>query len=62
MIDQGQGGRIVNMSSIHAALSEPQAGPYTAAKGGIEALSRTMATELAPQQDTGELRGAWGDV
>ena len=29
-------------------ISEPSAGPYTAAKGGIEALSRTMATELAP--------------
>jgi NAD(P)-dependent dehydrogenase (short-subunit alcohol dehydrogenase family) len=48
MIEQKQGGRIINMSSIHATLSEPHAGPYTAAKGGIEALSRTMATELAP--------------
>jgi NAD(P)-dependent dehydrogenase (short-subunit alcohol dehydrogenase family) len=48
MIQQKQGGRIINMSSIHATLSEPNAGPYTAAKGGIEALSRTMATELAP--------------
>ena len=48
MIEQKQGGRIISMSSIHATLSEPNAGPYTAAKGGIEALSRTMATELAP--------------
>ena len=48
MIQQKQGGRIINMSSIHATLSEPSAGPYTAAKGAIEALSRTMATELAP--------------
>jgi NAD(P)-dependent dehydrogenase (short-subunit alcohol dehydrogenase family) len=48
MIKQGQGGRIINMSSIHATLSEPSAGPYTAAKGGIEAFARTMATELAP--------------
>jgi len=48
MIHQGDGGCIITMSSIHATLSEPQAGPYTAAKGGIEALSRTMATELAP--------------
>lgn len=48
MIEQRQGGRIINMSSIHANLSEPNAGPYTAAKGGIEAFSRTMATELAP--------------
>lgn len=48
MIEQRQGGSIVNMSSIHATLSEPSAGPYTASKGGIEAMSRTMATELAP--------------
>jgi NAD(P)-dependent dehydrogenase (short-subunit alcohol dehydrogenase family) len=48
MIAQGRGGRIISMSSIHATLSEPSAGPYTAAKGGIEAFSRTMATELAP--------------
>lgn len=48
MIEQKQGGSIVSMSSIHATLSEPNAGPYTASKGGIEAFSRTMATELAP--------------
>ena len=48
MIQQKQGGRIINLSSIHATLSDPQAAPYTAAKGGIEAMSRTMATELAP--------------
>ena len=48
MIQQKQGGRIINMSSIHATISEPSAGPYTATKGGIEAFSRTMATELAP--------------
>lgn len=48
LIAQGEGGRIISMSSIHATLSEPSAGPYTAAKGGIEAFSRTMASELAP--------------
>lgn len=48
MIAQGRGGVIINLSSIHATLSEPNAGPYTAAKGGVEAFSRTMATELAP--------------
>ena len=48
MIEQGSGGKIINVSSIHAQLSEPQAGPYTASKGGMEAFSRTLATELAP--------------
>ena len=47
MIKQGRGGRIVNVSSIHGTLSEPSYGPYTAAKGGMEAFTRTLATELA---------------
>ena len=52
MIEQGTGGRIVSISSIHAVLSEPNCGHYTAAKGGIEAFSRTLATELAPHKIT----------
>ncbi len=52
MIRQGRGGRIVNTSSIHAVLSEPNAGAYTAAKGGVEAFSRTLASELAPHKIT----------
>ena len=52
MIKQGEGGRVVNISSIHATLSEPQAGAYTAAKGGMEAFSRTLATEVAPHKIT----------
>jgi NAD(P)-dependent dehydrogenase (short-subunit alcohol dehydrogenase family) len=52
MIRQGEGGRIVNISSIHAVLSEPSAAAYTAAKGGMEAFSRTLATELAPHKIT----------
>ncbi|HUZ46671.1 MAG TPA: 3-oxoacyl-ACP reductase family protein [Terriglobia bacterium] len=52
MIQQGGGGRIVNISSIHAELSEPSAGAYTAAKGGMEAFARTLATELAPHKIT----------
>jgi NAD(P)-dependent dehydrogenase (short-subunit alcohol dehydrogenase family) len=50
MIKQGQGGKIVNFSSIHASLSEPNCSAYTAAKGAIEAFSRTLATELAPHK------------
>lgn len=52
MIAQGRGGRIVSISSIHAILSEPNAGPYTASKGGIEAFSRTLASELASDRIT----------
>ena len=52
MIEVGNGGRIIQISSIHAVLSEPNAGPYTASKGGMEAFSRTLATELAPHRIT----------
>ncbi len=52
MIQLDRGGRIINLSSIHAVLSEPQAGAYTAAKGGVEAFSRTLATEVAPHRIT----------
>ena len=52
MIEQGTGGRIIAISSIHAVLSEPNCGHYTAAKGGMEAFCRTLATELAPHKIT----------
>jgi NAD(P)-dependent dehydrogenase (short-subunit alcohol dehydrogenase family) len=48
MIKQGQGGVIVNISSIHAMISEPNCSAYTAAKGAVEGYSRTLATELCP--------------
>jgi NAD(P)-dependent dehydrogenase (short-subunit alcohol dehydrogenase family) len=47
MAGNGTAGRIVNVSSVHAVVSEPNAAPYTATKGGVEAMTRTMATELA---------------
>jgi len=50
MIVQKSGGSIVNFSSIHASISEPNCSAYTAAKGAIEAFSRTMATEAAPHK------------
>jgi NAD(P)-dependent dehydrogenase (short-subunit alcohol dehydrogenase family) len=45
--EAGKPGAMVNISSIHAVLSEPNAAPYTASKGGIEAMSRTFASEWA---------------
>ncbi|MEV6924800.1 SDR family oxidoreductase [Dactylosporangium sp. NPDC051485] len=48
MVEQAVAGRIVNVSSVHAVVSEPNAAPYTATKGGLEAMTRTMASELAP--------------
>lgn len=50
MVEQGDGGVMVFLSSIHASLSEPNCSAYTAAKGAIEAYGRTLATELAPHR------------
>jgi NAD(P)-dependent dehydrogenase (short-subunit alcohol dehydrogenase family) len=52
MVEAGTPGRIVNVSSVHAVVSEPNAAPYTASKGGLEAMTRTIATELAPHRIT----------
>jgi 3-oxoacyl-[acyl-carrier protein] reductase len=42
------GGRIVNVTSVHATNSEPRSLAYDAAKGGLEAATRTLAIELGP--------------
>ena len=52
MITQGSGGRIINISSIHEDLAFPLNAPYSATKGGIRMLMRTIAVELAPHQIT----------
>lgn len=41
-------GAVVNFSSINAQIGRPRRGPYAAAKGGIESLTRTLAVEWAP--------------
>jgi NAD(P)-dependent dehydrogenase (short-subunit alcohol dehydrogenase family) len=48
MIDQGRGGRIVNVTSILAFVPLEGGGPYCAAKAGLEMLTKVMALELAP--------------
>jgi NAD(P)-dependent dehydrogenase (short-subunit alcohol dehydrogenase family) len=41
-------GRIINVTSALRILAVPDLGAYAAAKGGIEALTKTLALELAP--------------
>ncbi len=52
MIKAGQGGRIINISSIHEDLPLLTNAPYCATKGGIRMLMRTIAVELAPHNIT----------
>ncbi len=52
MIKQGQGGRLINISSIHEDLPMPTNAAYCASKGGLRMLARTIAVELAKDQIT----------
>lgn len=48
MVERGTGGRIVNVGSISGIVGVGGIGAYTAAKGGITALTKALAVELAP--------------
>ncbi|WP_285187421.1 SDR family oxidoreductase [Rhodococcus sp. MEB041] len=47
MVEQGHGGRIVNVTSVHEHLPKVGAAPYCAAKAGLGGLTQVMAIELA---------------
>jgi NAD(P)-dependent dehydrogenase (short-subunit alcohol dehydrogenase family) len=47
MIEQGEGGCIINISSQAGVVGAPGRGPYSGAKGGVNNLTRTMAAEWA---------------
>lgn len=46
MVAQGQGGRIVNITSVHEHTPLPEASAYTAAKHALGGLTQSMALEL----------------
>ena len=48
MVQQGRGGRIVNISSIHEDVAFLRYSPYCLAKGGMRMMARTLCQELAP--------------
>ena len=47
-IKQGDGGLIINISSVHEDWPMPGNTPYCVAKGGMRMLSRTAGVELGP--------------
>lgn len=48
MITRGQGGKIVNMASLTSEIGMHNLTAYGASKGGIYALTKGLAVELAP--------------
>lgn len=52
MIDAKRGGRVVNIASIYGVVGRRERIAYSAAKGGLVALTRSLALELAPHAIT----------
>lgn len=48
MIEQGKGGRIINITSVHEDWPMPGNTAYCLSKGGMRMLTRTAGVELAP--------------
>jgi glucose 1-dehydrogenase len=48
MIAQGEGGRIINITSVHEDWPMPGNTPYCLSKGGMRMLTRTAGVELGP--------------
>ncbi|MEM7170864.1 MAG: SDR family oxidoreductase [Pseudomonadota bacterium] len=49
VMDEKGGGRIINITSIAGPIAQAGDAAYTAAKGGLEALTRALAAELGPR-------------
>jgi len=47
MIRRGRGGKVINIGSLTSEVARATVAPYTAAKGGIKLLTRSMAAEWA---------------
>ena len=50
LISQGEGGSIVNISSIASKLAGANTAAYASSKAGINALTRSMSLELGQHQ------------
>ena len=48
LVQQGQGGKLINISSVHEDIPFPEYTAYCASKGGIRMMMRNLAMELAP--------------
>jgi NAD(P)-dependent dehydrogenase (short-subunit alcohol dehydrogenase family) len=42
-------GSIINISSVHRMISEPNSGAYAASKAGVVQLTRNLAIEFGPR-------------
>ena len=57
-----QGASVVNISSSRDRMSQPQTESYTAAKGGIQALTHALAVSLAGKARVNSISPGWIDT
>ena len=57
-----EGSSIINISSSRDRMSQPQTESYTAAKGGIAALTHAMAVSLGPKVRVNSISPGWIDT
>lgn len=57
-----EGGSIINISSSRDRMSQPQTESYTAAKGGIAALTHALAISLAGRVRVNSISPGWIDT
>ena len=57
-----EGASVVNISSSRDRMSQPQTESYTAAKGGISALTHAMAVSLAGKARVNSISPGWIDT
>ena len=58
----GQGASIINISSSRDRMSQPQSESYTAAKGGIAALTHSLAVSLSGKVRVNSISPGWIDT
>ena len=56
------GSSIINISSSRDRMSQPQTESYTAAKGGISALTHALAVSLGPKVRVNSISPGWIDT
>ena len=58
----GEGASIINLSSSRDRMSQPQSESYTAAKGGISALTHGLAVSFAGKVRVNSVSPGWIDT
>lgn len=58
----GEGASIINISSSRDRMSQPQTESYTAAKGGIAALTHALAVSLSGRARVNSISPGWIDT